>query len=247
MKCLRALHALKSLGPTTMTVTTVPSTHPIAQRGPLSQTQNAQLHQSSDLQYQRREAHIPKGSNENEPLYVLTLFTDKKHHEYMTALRRQWFPQHLLKVDAHVTLFHALPGSKLAEIKQDISAIAAGTKKFPIVVDTEGVFEMGKGVGINVSTSGGGQYKPGGIRRELREKWQPFLSKQDNGKNWKAHYTIMNKQDDQEEKRKCLEYLNEGHANHAGTVEGLSLWLYDKGRWRPNEVWKFMDISSVSQ
>ncbi|KAJ4112463.1 hypothetical protein NW768_011625 [Fusarium equiseti] len=224
-----------------MTVTTVPSTHPIAQRGPLSQTHDAQFHQSSDLQYQRREAHIPKSSNENEPLYVLTLFTDKKHHEYMTALRRQWFPPHLLKVDAHVTLFHALPGSKLAEMKQDISTIAAGAKKFPIVVDEKGIFEMNKGVGINVSTSGSCQYKAGRIRRELREKWKDFLSKQDNREKWNAHYTIMNKQDDQEEIRKCLEYLNDGHAKHDGTVEGLSLWLYDKGRWKPDEVWKFMD------
>ncbi|KAG8672694.1 hypothetical protein FPOAC2_06092 [Fusarium poae] len=222
-----------------MTVTTVPSTHPLAQRGPLSQTNSAEMHQSSDLQYQRREAHIPKSSNEDESLYILTLFTDKRHHQTMTALRRQWFPSHILKVDAHVTLFHALPGSKLAGLKQDIAAIAERTEKFDIVVGVKGVFEMGKGAGINVSNAGDFQNRAFGIRSELRDKWEPFLSDQDRREKWRGHYTIMNKQDDKEEVHKCLAYLKEGHANSKGTVEGLSLWLYDRGWWREDEVFQF--------
>jgi hypothetical protein len=239
MRSFRNLRALTSLRPVTMTVTTVPSTHPIAQRGPLSQTNNAEIHQSSELQYQRREAHIPKSSSEDEPLYILTLFTDKGHHQTMTALRRQWFPSRILKVDAHVTLFHALPGSRLAELKQDIAAVAERTEKFDIAVGVKGVFEMGKGVGINVSNADGFQNKAAGIRSELRNKWEPFLSDQDRREKWRGHYTIMNKQDDKEEVHKCLAYLKEGNANSKGTVEGLSLWLYDRGWWKEDEVFKF--------
>jgi hypothetical protein len=239
MTLTRSLYTIKSFGKAAMTVTTVPSTHPIARRGPLSQTNNAEIHQSSDLQYQRREAHVPKGSTEEEPLYILTLFTDKRHHEAMTALRRQWFPSRILKVDAHVTLFHALPGSKLPELREDIAAIAARTERFGIAVGDKNVFEMGKGVGIHVSDHDNAQRKAAGIRSELRNKWESFLSDQDRREKWRGHYTIMNKQDEKEEVQKCLAYLKEGHAESQGTVEGLSLWLYDKGWWREAGVYKF--------
>ncbi|KAF5659553.1 hypothetical protein FHETE_9337 [Fusarium heterosporum] len=222
-----------------MTVTTVPSTHPIARREPLSQTSKAEIHQSNDLQYQRREAHIPKGASEEEQLYILTLFTDKRHHEAMTALRRQWFPSRILKVDAHITLFHALPGSKLPELKEDITALAASTERFEIAVNDKNVFEMGKGVGINVSNHDNAQKKAAGIRSELRNKWEPFLSDQDRREKWRGHYTIMNKQDEKEEVQKCLAYLKEGHAESTGTVEGLSLWLYDRGWRKEAGVFKF--------
>ncbi|KAI1023921.1 hypothetical protein LB504_005555 [Fusarium proliferatum] len=213
-----------------MTVTTVPATHPIARRSPLSQTK---LHQSSELQHQRREAHIPKGSNDEEKLYILTLLTDKRHHDEMTALRRQWFPPQLLKVDAHITLFHALPGSKLSEVKADIADIAARTATFSIGVGNQDVYEMGKGVGIKLYA---GQKKALSIRSELRNKWETFLSDQDRREKWRGHYTVMNKQDDKEEVQKCLDYLKDGHAESKGTVEGLSLWLYDRGWWREDEI-----------
>lgn len=233
MACLRSLRALASLRPVTMTVTTVPSTHPIAQRGPLSQTNNAQVHIFSDQYY------IPKSPREDEPLFVLTLLTDKRHQQAMTALRRQWFPPDLLKVDAHVTLFHALPGSRLAQVKQDIADVAARTQKFKIAVAVKGVFNMGKGVGIKCSNIGAFISKAYSIRGELRDKWEPFLSKQDKHKKWAGHYTIMNKQDDKEEVQKCLAYLREGHANSKGTVEGLTLWQYDRGWWKEDEVFEF--------
>ncbi|QPC70912.1 hypothetical protein HYE68_001664 [Fusarium pseudograminearum] len=238
MTYIRSLRALASLRPVTMTVTTVPSTHPIAQRGPLSQTNNAQIHQLSD-QYQRREAHIPKSSSEDEPLFVLTLLTDNGHQQTMTALRRQWFPPDILKVDAHVTLFHALPGSKLVELKQDIADLAARIEKFQIAVGVKGVFDMGKGVGIRCSNIGDFKSKASSLRSELRDKWEPFLSKQDKQEMWRGHYTIMNKQNDKEEVQKCLAYLREGHANSKGTVEGLTLWRYDRGWWKEDEVFEF--------
>ncbi|KAF4336111.1 hypothetical protein FBEOM_10047 [Fusarium beomiforme] len=219
-----------------MTVTTVPSTHPIAKRGPLSQTGTAEIHKSSDLQYQRREAHIPKGSNEEEQYYILALFTDKRHHDEMSALRKQWFPSQLLKVGAHITLFHALPGSKLSEVKANIAAITSRTSSFPIGVGSQDVFEMGNGVGINLHA---GQKRAMNIRSELRNKWEPFLSDQDRRGKWRGHYTIMNKQDDKEVVHKCLEYLKDGHAESKGSVEGLSLWLYDRCWWKLNEVFKF--------
>ncbi|EWZ81509.1 hypothetical protein FOCG_15786 [Fusarium oxysporum f. sp. radicis-lycopersici 26381] len=238
MRLFRSSCIFRSLVSHAMTVTTVPATHPIARRGPVSQISTAELHQSSDLQHQRREAHIPKGSNDDEQLYILTLLTDRRHHDEMTALRRQWFPPRLLKVDAHITLFHALPGSKLSKVKADIADVAARTARFPIGVGDQDVYEMGKGVGIRLYA---GQKRALSIRSELRDKWEPFLSDQDRREKWRGHYTIMNKQDDKEEVQKCLNYLKEGHAESKGTVEGLNLWLYDRGWWREDEVFKFSE------
>lgn len=166
-------------------------------------------HASNQPQHQRRDAHYPKMCNEEEDNYILTLFKDKTHYDNMAELRKQWFPARLLKVQAHVTLFHTLPGSKLHDLKQDIAALAVQTNGFEIAVGQDDVFKMGKGVGINVSTKGG-QREAAGIRAELRDKWEPFLSEQYQRKKWRGHYNVTNKEDDEERVKKCLYDLKTG-------------------------------------
>ncbi|KAF4965534.1 hypothetical protein FZEAL_10748, partial [Fusarium zealandicum] len=119
---------------------------------------------STNARHERHDAYKPNVPNEEEDHYILSLLTDVAHHKRMTALRAQWFPTHMLKVDAHVTLFQALPGSKLLEVKKDIAAVAARTAKFQILATNDGVYEMRKGVGINISDSGkeSGQKKAAG-------------------------------------------------------------------------------------
>jgi hypothetical protein len=62
--------------------------------------------------------YIPKTSSPNneEKVYVLTLLTGKAHHTRMTDVRTKYFPENLNKLDAHLTLFHALPASKLESL-----------------------------------------------------------------------------------------------------------------------------------
>ncbi|KAM0426500.1 hypothetical protein ACHAPT_008191 [Fusarium lateritium] len=204
----------------------------------------ADTHHAGNPQHERLENHKPNTSTEDEDYYVLTLWTDDAHHEAITTLRRQWFPTRLLKVDAHITLFHALPGSKLYQLKQDIAAIAECNTKFDITAKREGVYEMGKGVGIRVSE---GQRKAARLQAELRDKWKPFLSRQDQQERWKGHYTIMNKEDDKARVLECLRELRNGYEDNRGTVNGFNLWRYDRGWWREVEAFPFRQDSGTAQ
>ena len=120
-------------------------------------------------QYTHRPEHRPKTGNEHEDKYVLTLHADRKHHESMTALRNQYFPSHLNKLDAHIALFRALPGSHPPKIETDILAVTARETDFEIRASRP--FMMGHGVGINAEVSGAHR-----VYRDLKKEWKSWLS-----------------------------------------------------------------------
>ncbi|KAI0133942.1 hypothetical protein BJ170DRAFT_678865 [Xylariales sp. AK1849] len=221
-----------------MPVTTVSGIHPQAEIHASRHAQNNASVSSSTantLPYQRRDAHKPNTRRNEEDLYILTLLTDAVHHSEMSSLRSQYFPRRLLKVDAHITLFHALPGSSLHGIKEDLTALCAHTSPFSLAVRREDVFRMAKGVGINLEEKA--LRKARGIRTELRERWTEWLSEQDRRAGWRGHYTVCNKEDDAGKVDGCLAYLKGengqgGWEGSQGMVRGLSLWRYDRGWWR---------------
>lgn len=187
----------------------------------------------------------------------------------MSALRRQWFPAHRLKVDAHMTLFHALPGRLLETVKQDLAETAARTERFALEVDLrEDVFRMGR-KGVAVQVRGPCEGVVGKMRRGLIDRWEQMgeipsatngggnntaaseekmhgvLSAQDARRGWKAHYTIMNKEEDPARVDECFNELRGGDSSRLepgqarGTVLGLRLWRYDRGWWRQEEDFLF--------
>ncbi|KAK7906598.1 hypothetical protein PG985_016335 [Apiospora marii] len=218
--------------------------------------------------------HEEATQQEEDDVYVLTLLTDPAHEQAMSALRRQWFPARRLKVDAHMTLFHALPGRLLETIKRDLGATAARTEKFPVEVDLrEDAFRMGR-KGVAVQVRGPCEGIVGNMRRGLIDRWEQMgetasaingsenmvaseeekthgvLSVQDVRRGWKAHYTIMNKEDDPARVEECFNELRGGVNDHLGpgqakgTVLGLRLWRYDRGWWRQEEDFLFSGGSS---
>lgn len=179
-------------------------------------------------QYKRRPDHTPNTAQEEVHKYILTLRTDPEHHARVTALRTQYFPPHLNKLSAHIALFRALPGSQLPAIESDILATTTPQQPFPIV--TGKPFLMGHGVGIYA-------YVPPAkdIYKELREKWEGWLSRQD--KSFEPHYTVQNKveRDVAVETLKEVERLGE----MKGVVDGLTLWRYDRGYWKRERDFMF--------
>ncbi|KAK7972175.1 hypothetical protein PG988_006309 [Apiospora saccharicola] len=189
----------------------------------------------------------------------------------MSALRRQWFPAQRLKVDAHMTLFHALPGRLLQTIKRDLAEAAASTQEFKVEVNLrQDVWRMGrKGVAVSVRGRGAGldlEGTVGGMRRGLIDRWEEMgetiavidgkeqvgdekmhgvLSAQDARRGWKAHYTIMNKEEDPARVEECFHELRGDSSGlgpavkSQGTVLGLRLWRYDRGWWRQEEDFLF--------
>lgn len=191
-----------------------------------------------------------QGEEDEDDVYVVTLLTDAAHERAMSALRRRWFPAHRLKVDAHLTLFHALPGRLLGTLKDDLAAAAAaeGMGGLEGRAGGEDVFRMGrKGVAVHVR---GCEGRVGEMRRGLIERWEALgeegaaatagvLSAQDARRDWKAHYTIMNKEEDPARVEACFRELRDGLGEVRAEVLGLRLWRYDRGWWRQEQDFMF--------
>lgn len=173
----------------------------------------------------------PKNSEPQENVYVLSLLTDRGHHKRMTDFRRKYFPYKKNKTTAHLTLFHALPESKLeSSVIPSIENIVAATQ--PFKVRATDAFRLKYGFGTHISHSRGGRQAED-IHRYLQDAWKPegWLSTQDSGGS-RVHYTIMNKGDSEEEVQNAWERFTAEWSEDEGIVEGLGLWKYDKGHWQ---------------
>ena len=176
-------------------------------------------------------SHRPKGTAEDEQVYVLTLLTDQAQHGRMTRLRQQYFPRHLNKLEAHITLFHAVPGSRLSSsIIPRIQAVARQTS--PFAFKAQEPFRLKRGVAISIAKDTGAT-KTQGIHRALQQPWRAegSLSQQDAG-GCQVHYTIMNKVDDERDVARVFREVQSNWEPDEGRAEGLGLWRYDRGFWR---------------
>ena len=180
--------------------------------------------------YTRQADHTPNTTNPESDVYILALRTDVAHHQRMTALRNQYFPPKINKLEAHVALFRALPGSHLTGFSEDIKNYSQAHKPFPI--RTTKAFALGHGVAIHVDAP-----EATDIYEGLRCMWTNVLSKQD--QSFKAHYTIQNKVE-KEVAEKTLQEVRETFHGSQGTVTGLVLYRYDKGFWRHTRDFDFV-------
>lgn len=183
-------------------------------------------------------SHVPKTSQQEETVYVLTLLTDPSHQKRMTSLRAKYFPPKLNKLGAHLTLFHALPESKLeSTIIPTIKRVVSSRQ--PFGVNAAKPFRMKKGIAISVPAHQGGAQAQE-VHQALLSAWEGegWLSEQDSG-GMRAHYTIMNKVDDEEEVARAMEEVAGNWKGDRGTVEGLGLWRYEKGYWKWVEGFEF--------
>ena len=161
----------------------------------------------------------------------------------MTALRKKYFPPKLNKLGAHLTLFHALPESKLeSTIIPTIKRVTAEWQ--PFGVNAAKPFRMKKGIAISVPKNQGGDLAQK-VHGALLGAWEGegWLSEQDAG-GMRAHYTIMNKVDDEGEVADAMEEVSGSWKGDRGTVVGLGLWRYEKGYWKWVEAFEFGRVES---
>ncbi|KAK5130015.1 hypothetical protein LTR08_002531 [Meristemomyces frigidus] len=175
--------------------------------------------------------HKPHTASPNEPVYILTLQTSAPLHAHMTALRTRYFPAHLNKLSAHLTLFHALPESKLrGTVIPSIQNLVQRTQRFELRCGR--AFALKKGIAIAVERCGGGA-RAQGVQRVLRDAWgaEGWLSEQDAGGGGRVHYTVMNKVDDAAVVAAALAEVQREFEGEVGWAEGLGLWRYERGYW----------------
>lgn len=153
---------------------------------------------------------------------ILTLRLDAESFAFFDALRREHFPPDRNVLDAHLTMFHALPGPMLTGIVERLHAVAARTPPLPLQVT--GVRFLGYGSAYVIESTALKR-----LRADLAEGWSEVLTKQD-AQAWQPHVTVQNKAPSGAAKA-LYATLRDGFAPFEATGTGLSLWHYRGGPW----------------
>jgi 2'-5' RNA ligase len=155
---------------------------------------------------------------------------DESSQEYFDRLRALHFPPERNYLNAHLTLFHQLPGEREAEISTELREICH--KHEPLTLAVTGVRSLGRGVAYELSSP-----QLSALRRELARSWQPWLSAQDR-QGFKPHITVQNKVSP-EQARSLHQELQAPFSPFEVDGLGLSLWRYLGGPWDPEGTYLF--------
>lgn len=154
---------------------------------------------------------------------ILTALLPKDMHAWATALRTQHFPPERNFLQAHVTLFHAIPAHCEAELAGLLKRIAA--EFAPVVARLPGLMSLGRGTALKIESEGILRLRDG-----IAEHLRGMLTAQDQHRP-RLHITIQNKVTPAE--AKALQ------AGLAGTIEprnfafrGIGLHRYLGGPWQ---------------
>jgi 2'-5' RNA ligase superfamily len=173
----------------------------------------------------RKPKHTPNTGQKEDKVYVLTLLLSHTLAGPMEVLRRRHFPVERNKVPAHISVFRALPESRLEQIKSTLTALANSTSPYEIC--TSRVMRNHSGVAMRMDIPS--ERKTRKIWEQLMRQWR-FLSTQDR-EIWRGHWTIMNRVQEWA-KIQQAEYELKKLEETKGQVRGLTLWRYeDDGTW----------------
>lgn len=160
---------------------------------------------------------------------VVTLALDEVAQAGLDALRRRWFPPERNMLQAHVTLFHALPGGRLPEVLDDVRATAA---RQPFPVEVTGVRSLGRGTALTLRSP-----ELDDVRARLAATWALWLTPQDR-QRFSPHVTVQNKVSPAAASS-LLEQLETDFVPWTIRAEGITLWHYAGGPWEPVETVAF--------
>ncbi|UOQ70127.1 2'-5' RNA ligase family protein [Hymenobacter cellulosilyticus] len=164
------------------------------------------------------------------PPLILTLALDEESAEFFNALRRQHFPPERNYLDAHLTLFHHLPGTEQAALTRLLSDYAR--RLAPLPLEVSGLQFLGQGVAYRVGSAALQE-----LHRELQQAWWPWLTPQDQQKR-RPHVTIQNKVRP-EVARSLHQQLSSSFQPFSATGIGLQLWIYRNGPWEALQYFPF--------
>ena len=153
---------------------------------------------------------------------ILTARLPSDLHSWATSLRTEHFPPERNYLEAHVTLFHAIPGQCAAEACDLLKRIAS--EFAPVEVRLVGLMSLGGGTALKLESRG-----ILALRDGIAEHFRGMLTAQDQHRP-RLHVTIQNKVTSKE--AKALQ------AKLEGTIEprdfafrGFALYRYCGGPW----------------
>jgi len=166
-----------------------------------------------------------------QPPLIVSLRLDGDSFDFLNDLRRQHFPRERNHLDAHVTLFHALPGEELPRISRDLADLCVQTPALHLAFPS--VRFIGRGVVADIECPPLVR-----MRAQLAHGWRELLGAQD-AQTWKhPHVTVCNKVTP-EAARALFEKLHSTWQPLDGMGEGLNLWRYLGGPWEEVGTWEF--------
>ena len=154
-----------------------------------------------------------------DPL-IVTLEADATSQDRFEQARRRWFPAERNIVPAHVTLFHNLPGARVAEIADRLTRVAERTPPPPFRVRE--VMALGRGAALRLDLPAGDA-----LRAAIAEGFETVA--QDRGR-LRAHVTVQNKVP-AEVAEATLATLRAQFDPWDGQFTALRLWWYRGGPW----------------
>ncbi len=160
-------------------------------------------------------------ATDTRPL-ILTAQLDEQNQEYFDGLRDQYFPPERNYLRAHLTMFHALPGSEIAGLATLLVDVTA--RQHAMVAEVFGLRSLGNGVAFTLRCP-----ELERIRREIAFAFGETLTAQDR-QTWRPHITVQNKVG-QESARELLVRLQQTFQPWDVSINGLQLWRYKGGPW----------------
>lgn len=150
-------------------------------------------------------------------------------HKWLNALRKRHFPPERNQLDAHVTMFHAIPPSAQSEVEGLLRDAARQRAPDAMI---SGLMDLGGGVAFRIRSPDLDR-----IRGDIADRLHGLLTAQDMA-GWNAHVTIQNKAERQAAValRKSLE---DGFEPRPLAFSGLGLHRYMGGPWEKVRIWSF--------
>lgn len=142
---------------------------------------------------------------------------------WVNSLRVAHFPPERNRLQAHVTLFHALPAwveDELADLMKALSRTA------PPAARLTGVMDLGGGTALRIESA-----EMDAIRDTISERMHGLLTRQD-AQPARLHVTIQNKVEPGTA-RALQAALRERLEPRLFRFHGLGLHAYEDGLWRP--------------
>lgn len=145
-------------------------------------------------------------------------------------MRRAHFPPARNFLDAHVTLFHAIPAMCEEELREQLAALAACNA--PVPGRLLGVMSLGRGTALRLES-------PAmlALRERIGERFHGMLTQQDQHSP-RLHVTLQNKV-----RPSAAKALQAELAPHVSPRDfafvGFALHAYRGGPWEHRKSWRF--------
>ncbi len=156
-----------------------------------------------------------------DPPYIVTLALNRDAFVFFNELRQKYFPPERNFLEAHLTLFHQLPGNT-HEVSETLTQAALQST---ISLSVAAVVCIGNGVAYQMISTELVQ-----LHQALQQQWKSVLTRQDAQRLW-PHITIQNKVAPAEAKQ-LQQQLQKEFIPFFAYGTGLCLWQYLGGPWK---------------